>query len=209
MPPCLESGNTPLMSQRTTAIVSSNSFSLRERSKRFFSAAWRSGGESDATPAPEIQRSHTCRSRPRARARRWLPKADAVPVAQPRTGEQTPPGQGGQSRTHRLLGYGHRRVPSSSTTCRSISSRLIFSLFPQPRPVSRGLNYRSRPAKALSADDKAFLYASHARKAPMPSRGSLQVSESEPVPQASKAPAPPPCPLTGRGYLGIRVVAQD
>jgi hypothetical protein len=117
-------------------------------------------------------------------------------VAQPRTGEQTPPGQGGQSRTHRLLGYGHRRV-------------LIFSLFPQPRPVSRGLNYRSRPAKALSADDKAFLYASHARKAPMPSRGSLQVSESEPVPQASKAPAPPPCPLTGRGYLGIRVVAQD
>jgi hypothetical protein len=156
MPPCLESGNTPLMSQRTTAIVSSNSFSLRERSKRFFSAAWRSGGESDATPAPEIQRSHTCRSSPRARARRWLPKADAVPVAQPRTGEQTPPGQGGQSRTHRLLGYGHRRV-------------LIFSLFPQPRPVSRGLNYRSRPAKALSADDKAFLYASHARKAPMPS----------------------------------------
>jgi hypothetical protein len=43
---------------------------------------------------------------------------------------QTPPSQGGLSRTHRLpsLGYGHRRVPSSSTTWRSVSSRLTFSL---------------------------------------------------------------------------------
>jgi hypothetical protein len=141
-------GNTTLRSQRTVTIVNSNStgtfffrFLLKERSMRFLA---RHDGVGEKVTLPLLRKSS---GHPHAGRGPAPGGGDAVPV--PRWGGvalalprllspplvwQTPPSQGGLSRTHRLpsLGYGHRRVPSSSTTWRSVSSRLTFSLSLSP-----------------------------------------------------------------------------